>query len=206
MSSNDNSDFTSDGAFVDSDPPRVDVADVVRERTKNSTSRDRILLRHMAISCAALVRRARADAGFTQAQLAAEVGVSQERISQLENATAAKGTPEVYTLARIAHACGRTLRGWGLRFAGGALSVQAGLDFSRAFQHLPREAGFVRGLGSLHAGSPRSSSPSGGYLGFAIETGCELTRFPSYASERGPRGNGSLGAVELLHGVGDVGD
>ena len=91
------------------DPPRVDALEVYRRRTEDADTRDRVLRREMLLASAVLVRRARTEANMTQSELADALGVSQARVAQLENATSSNGPPEVMTLARVAHACGRQL-------------------------------------------------------------------------------------------------
>lgn len=62
--------------------------------------------RHQAAVLAGeLVREWRKSAGMTQAQLAAEIGTSQEAISKIESAAGSRG-PHIGTLAMIAEACG----------------------------------------------------------------------------------------------------
>jgi len=62
-----------------------------------------------ASQIADLIRQTREDAGLSQAALGKKVGVSQARISQIEQGAKIYGT-SVVLLARLAAACGRTLQ------------------------------------------------------------------------------------------------
>jgi transcriptional regulator with XRE-family HTH domain len=68
-----------------------------------------------------LIRRARGDAGLTQAQLAARLGVSQAALARLERSGA---NPTVGTLDRVLRAAGRRLD---LRLGRPASTVDEGL-------------------------------------------------------------------------------
>jgi transcriptional regulator with XRE-family HTH domain len=58
------------------------------------------------MEASALIRRARNDAGLTQRQLAARLGISQAALAQLERAGS---NPTVKTLDRVLRAAGRRL-------------------------------------------------------------------------------------------------
>ena len=60
--------------------------------------------RDAIMRAARLVRKMRADAGFTQTQLAERAGMSQPEISRLEAGSGKQG-PSVETINRLAHAC-----------------------------------------------------------------------------------------------------
>ncbi|HEX8663870.1 MAG TPA: helix-turn-helix transcriptional regulator [Beijerinckiaceae bacterium] len=62
-----------------------------------------------ASQVATLVRQSRKAAGLSQAALGQKLGVSQSRVSQLEQREGTFGA-SVVLLARIAAACGQTLR------------------------------------------------------------------------------------------------
>lgn len=88
-------------------PERVDVGvmlDKPRFRSKDAL-RERVTL-----AGAAFVLKARKQAGLTQEELAAALGITQTRVAQLESGPSRRGRPpELLTLARIAQVCGREL-------------------------------------------------------------------------------------------------
>ena len=61
--------------------------------------------RNAIMQAARMIREMRADAGLTQADLAARAGMAQPDISRLESGLGKQG-PSVETLYRLADACG----------------------------------------------------------------------------------------------------
>lgn len=74
---------------------------------RNRRVRQMVAEERVNFRAAALIRQAREEAGFTQAQLAAKVGTTQSVISRLEDADYAGHT--LGTLQRILAALGRSL-------------------------------------------------------------------------------------------------
>ena len=62
-----------------------------------------------SLRAAEFLKEVRERAGLSQSELAAKLGVTQARISQIENAQSHKGGPTFDLLSRISHACGGEL-------------------------------------------------------------------------------------------------
>jgi DNA-binding XRE family transcriptional regulator len=82
----------------------VDTADLLEGEKERAAYFDAL----SAANSGQFVRQARKRKGWTQAQLATVLGISQARISELESGSARQG-PTVGLLARIADACGLKL-------------------------------------------------------------------------------------------------
>jgi len=80
-----------------------------------------------------MIRRMRKARGLTQRELAAEIGVSQERISEIETGVGPHG-PTFALLERIARACGMRLE---LLPSGARLSFDTKEDIERALLSYP---------------------------------------------------------------------
>ena len=91
--------------------PTFDLEIVERELLATPSMPNLMARDEIIIKSAFFIRRLRQEAGYTQAQLAAKIGVSQARVAELEKPRSnAKRGPSVETLDRIARACGHKLR------------------------------------------------------------------------------------------------
>lgn len=84
----------------------------LRRRGKKSRYADRFVAGYEArdpiMQAAQFLRKLRADAGLTQAELAERAGMSQPDISRMEGGLGKHG-PSVETLGRLANACKRDI-------------------------------------------------------------------------------------------------
>jgi DNA-binding XRE family transcriptional regulator len=93
------------------EPLTVDARVVRSLMMDDPVRREGMLRAEMTVAGAAFVRSARKIGGFTQAQLAQRIGVTQSRVAQMETIDPERvSPPELLTLARVAHACGRQLK------------------------------------------------------------------------------------------------
>lgn len=93
---------------VADDDPLVDMESAESLFVSTDAIRAAVAAETAALQAAEFARRRREEAGLSQTDLAAILGVSQARISKLENAEAPRG-PSLEVLARIAEACGGEL-------------------------------------------------------------------------------------------------